>query len=1010
MAANAGRIKAGQAYIEITANSTKLLNGLRAAQAQLRAFGQSLKGIGADFMQLGVGAGLPFLGALKFFSRFDDQMRTLGAISGATDSQMSALEKNTRRLGATTAFTADQIAEGQIEMARMGFEADELLDSIEPALYLVRATGEATHRLGEMSGYAASVLRIFNLRSTAFAHVCDVMAYASNRSATGIVDLAESLKIAGPTAFAINESLEDTVAVLMQLANVGIRGSLAGTSLRKIYQSLAVQSGKTEGLSAEAIQEGLRGIEQLQSMGIKLIDPATGNLRSAIDVMTELSYQAKKLKSGEKINLATDVFDLRGSLGALALMNSTNEVRRFQIELTDVNNYAQETAAKIENGIGGTFRRIFSALQDLAIAIGQAVYVAFGPYLQMIPGVIENIVIFIQNNQKLIATVVAITGAFVALGGILFSLGIIVKIIAFAFGGLVSVLLSPVTLFKVMSVTLGFILKSLLLLKTALLALTTPIGLVIAGATVAMMVTGQLGDAIMLCAELVRDSVVIFESSFADISTTFNETWRIMLGSLQSGDLEGAARVGLFGMKKIFVIAMNSIGELWDIWGTGLVDTLQFSWLNILRGAAYFWEAMLFAANSFVYAFEKMFSGLDIHLKLIWNDIKMTFFGAFDAIGSLLNAFLKYYIESWNLFFKTYFNILESLAKKIIDLRFKIDPTFSKEKRNAEYARIEKEYAQMKSLFVVDWRSDKGWKDFLLDEPLVGGLVVERAKLLREEKANREKTEEITFDKKVLDKYGELVDGVKVFEKELSEDIAKRNAANEDARKKDLEKANEEYLKAKEFAIAGQEMFLAAKDFRKSLLDAPAEYLKSFLANDAVAQETINTLNSLIDTDPAKAYQALKAELNSEREKARIAKTTFDNTLAEAIEDRNISDEEKGRLQELIKEYGRAAGLAQKYQEMMGLAQAKVDQIRADQLPDVKTATENAIEKTQVVSAIGAWSVKALNRMINTSAMDRTAKAAEKITKGMEDVVRDLRHIKQIEEKEKDCFYGMIYN
>jgi TP901 family phage tail tape measure protein len=255
MPGNTGKIKAGHAYIEISANTKKLNAALWAIQAKMKAFGQMLKGVGADLLQLGTGAGLPFYYALKLYSDFDDRIKSLGAISGATDHEMVLLEKHIRHLGATTAFTDAQVAEGAVEMAKLGFSANELQHSLAPALHLVRATGIETHRLGEISSYATNILRVFGLQAEQFSHVCDLMTYASNRSSANVVDLAESLKLAGPAAYNLGESLEDTTALLMVMANVGIRGSLAGTSLRNIFNAIAVQAGKTNGMNAEDIEQ-----------------------------------------------------------------------------------------------------------------------------------------------------------------------------------------------------------------------------------------------------------------------------------------------------------------------------------------------------------------------------------------------------------------------------------------------------------------------------------------------------------------------------------------------------------------------------------------------------------------------------------------------------------------------------------------------------------------------------------------------------------------------------------
>ena len=171
--ATAPRIRAGEAYVRITADNSALIRGLDAARDALRSFGQSLKGIGADMMQLSGAIALPLAMSAKAFADYDDKVRILAAITGSAANETAALTKYMRELGATTAFTAEQVAQGGVELARMGFNAAEVKDGLKPIMDLVRATGTETFRLGEVASYASATMRGFGLSSEKFAYVCD---------------------------------------------------------------------------------------------------------------------------------------------------------------------------------------------------------------------------------------------------------------------------------------------------------------------------------------------------------------------------------------------------------------------------------------------------------------------------------------------------------------------------------------------------------------------------------------------------------------------------------------------------------------------------------------------------------------------------------------------------------------------------------------------------------------------------------------------------------------------
>ena len=121
MAATAN-IRAGRAYVEVTAETSKLNKSLDAAQSQLKAFGKSCQGLGRDMMALGGSLSLPFILAEKSFAGFDDKMRLVQAVTSSTGEAFENLTRTAQRLGRETSFTAQQVADAMIALGRMGFD------------------------------------------------------------------------------------------------------------------------------------------------------------------------------------------------------------------------------------------------------------------------------------------------------------------------------------------------------------------------------------------------------------------------------------------------------------------------------------------------------------------------------------------------------------------------------------------------------------------------------------------------------------------------------------------------------------------------------------------------------------------------------------------------------------------------------------------------------------------------------------------------------------------------
>jgi len=173
--------------------------------------------------------------AVMTLAEFDKTMTQVGVITGSTGEDFDRLRNSALQLGSATQYTAKQVAELQLEYGRLGFSTREILQSTQATVDLATATGEGLARSAEIAG---STLRAFNLDASEMGRVTDVMAASMNESALTLDSFAEGIKYVAPVAAATNVSLEETAAMLSVLADAGIKGSQAGTSLRRIFTML----------------------------------------------------------------------------------------------------------------------------------------------------------------------------------------------------------------------------------------------------------------------------------------------------------------------------------------------------------------------------------------------------------------------------------------------------------------------------------------------------------------------------------------------------------------------------------------------------------------------------------------------------------------------------------------------------------------------------------------------------------------------------------------------------
>ena len=402
MSANAN-IRAGRAYVEVTAETSKLRANLNAAQSQLRDFGKACQGLGRDMMALGGALSLPFILAERSFAGFDDKMRLVQAVTSSTGEQFDQLTKTAQRLGRETSFTAQQVADAMIGLGRMGFNPSEIVSAIDSVLNLSRATGTD---LAESADIAANSLRIFGLEAGKMSQVSDVLTATANGSAQTLTDLFEGLKMAAPQAASCGESIEETCAALGVMANMGIKGSLAGTALRKAFVQFADRKVQA----------------MLREVGVESVD-ASGNLRKMATVMRDIAVATAKMPTAERLSFMKDVFDVRGMMSGISLTANIDEMDKFLARLKDVSGAADETARAMDRGIGGSFRLFRSAVEGTMNAVGEALTETLKPMTDDVTAVINTFTKWVEANRGLVTSVAATVASVAALGGALFVLG-----------------------------------------------------------------------------------------------------------------------------------------------------------------------------------------------------------------------------------------------------------------------------------------------------------------------------------------------------------------------------------------------------------------------------------------------------------------------------------------------------------------------------------------------------------------------------------------------------------
>lgn len=614
-------VRAGKAYVELFSDSTQLMKGLSKAQSMLSSWGAKIASIGAKITgAVSLGA-MPAMFSTRVFASFDDAMRDVRAVTGATKEQFDALTAAAERLGRETSFSAKQVAEGMGALGRMGFKPDQIEAAIPAVMDLSMATGTELANAAEI---AANNMNVFGMSASDMASVADILTATANGSAQTLSDLGEALKLAAPQGAAAGENIKTVSASLGILANMGMKGSMAGNALKKAYSQFA--------------KTGVQ--EKLAKIGIATTD-ASGELRSMPAIMAEIGAAMAKMPSAKKLAFAEEIFDMRGALAGLNLGAKTEDMRKFLDMLEDAQGTAHRQSTEKDAGIGGTFRRMQSAAEGIAITFGRIVGDAVQPYLEGMAKIVASLSDWLKRNRQAILSGMKFALGIGAAGVALVAFGKALQVASLAVGVLHGVLAGVGAVFGFLrtavvatagavrflqgvsitfAVVSGAVQAAVHGLSGAFVALRTVLTAIVAANPTTILLAGLVA----LGAYAVWASG-IFEGLGSSIADAFGSGWDAMKetftalkSTFSAGDMAASWQVALAGVKLAFANFMSGFSPYWD----RFCFIIQETWAQMGDGLLKLWYAIKGAIMSVFYSMMANITAVIGRAKQAWNWIK----------------------------------------------------------------------------------------------------------------------------------------------------------------------------------------------------------------------------------------------------------------------------------------------------------------------------------------------------------------------------------------------------
>ncbi|MBK2258737.1 phage tail tape measure protein [Francisella philomiragia] len=325
---------------------------------------------GADFEQTLVNAAAKFPGEIRKGTE-----------------EFNLLSQAAQRVGATTEFSASESASALNYLAMAGFDAKSAVSALPGVVNLATA---AQIDLASATDIASDSLGAFGLMSKDplelgknLSRVNDVLAKTTTTSNTNMEQLFETIKQAGPVATSAGASLETFAAIAGQLANAGIKGSQAGTTMKNMFLSLSAPS--------------TTGAKALEKLGVTTVDSA-GNMLDITNIIGQLQNSLDGLGSAERADVLNKIFGKIPIAGVNVLLKTgAKGIKDYTTQLENATGASTKMSDTMRDTLQGRFKSLMSVIESVKISIFS---LNSGP----LNDVVDRMTNWVRVNKDLIAS------------------------------------------------------------------------------------------------------------------------------------------------------------------------------------------------------------------------------------------------------------------------------------------------------------------------------------------------------------------------------------------------------------------------------------------------------------------------------------------------------------------------------------------------------------------------------------------------------------------------------
>ena len=595
--------------------------------------GQAVQTAGQHMMKVTTAIGGVAAASVTVAANFEQQMSKVQAISGATAEETDKLTESARQWGRDTKYSATEAGEAFEYMALAGWKTDDMLEGIGGILNLAAASAMD---LGTASDIVTDYLTAFGLSAKDAGKFADEMAYAMSHSNTTTEALGEAYKNCAATAASMGYSVEETTAVLMTMANAGVKGGEAGTALNAIMTRLATD---TKGCATE-----------LSKYGVEVYD-AQGNMNSLSSILTGVRGVWNNLTDEQQANLAKTIAGTNQFSALQTIMSGLSDeaiasgmsFSDYSEALQNCDGTASDMAATMQDNLLGRLTQLKSKLEDVGITIGNSLMPFMEKAVAKIGELADKFASLSPQQQE---TILKIAGVVAALGPLLTITGKAITVsgqISKGVGKVVGKLAE-------MGTTAGGATGGMSVLKGALTAITSPVGIAIAaiaGITAVVVTLWKTNEDF-------RNKITEIWNRIKSVFTEFGQHITDKLNSL-GFDFENFGEV----VKAIWEGFCNVLAPIIEGVFNNIAIFIETT-LNVITGVFDFFVSL------FTGDWQGCWDAVKSIFESVWNGLKEYIGNILNTIKGVADAFLGLFGTSWDEVWNSIKTTFESIWNGIV--------------------------------------------------------------------------------------------------------------------------------------------------------------------------------------------------------------------------------------------------------------------------------------------------------------------------------------------------------